>query len=152
MKTATLTNDYHCSITAKVSPSEAFDHICQVSAWWTENFEGSAQALKDVFTIRFGETFATFRVDDFVPHEMIVWYVTDCNLHWLKDKKEWMDTKIVWEVSAKNDVTQVDMTHLGLVPGAECYDSCEKGWDHCIKDSLFRLLTEKEGLPEKRKK
>ena len=38
------------------------------------------------------------------------------------------------------------------VPGVECYENCETGWDHYIKESLFKLLTEKKGLPEKRKK
>ena len=39
------------------------------------------------------------------------------------------------------------MTHVGLVPGIECYEDCEKGWDFYIKESLFKFLTEGKGLP-----
>ena len=44
------------------------------------------------------------------------------------------------------------MTHLGLKPGIECFDGCVKGWDQYVKDSLFRLLAEGKGAPEKTKK
>ena len=140
--------DYHSSITANISPEEAFANISQVSAWWTTSFEGSAQKQNDVFTVRFGETFVTFKVIEMVAHKKIVWQVIDCYLHWLTDKKEWSGTKIVWEISTANDAVKIDMTHIGLVPGIECYENCEKGWNHFVKESLFKLLTAHKGLPE----
>jgi hypothetical protein len=79
---------------------------------------------------------------------MVIWQVTDCHLHWLKDKKEWKDMEIVWEVSTtENGLTRIDMTHVGLVPETECFNDCQTGWNDHIKNSLFRLLTEKKGTP-----
>lgn len=147
MNTAIMINDYHCSIAAAVPVQEAFNSICHVSAWWATHVEGRSEKLGDSFTVRFGETFVTFKIAERIPGQKLVWQVTDCNLHWLKDKKEWNGTFIVWEVSSRNGLTQVDMTHLGLIPGIECYDQCESGWNHFIKESLFKLLTEKKGIP-----
>jgi hypothetical protein len=142
--------DYHCSILADISPKEAFDNINNVSAWWTENIEGRSEKLNDIFTVHFGETFVNFTIIETVPYKKIVWLVTECNLHWLKDKKEWSNTKISWEIFAENSLTKIDMTHIGLVPGIECYNDCEKGWNHYIQDSLFKLITTHKGIPERK--
>jgi hypothetical protein len=39
------------------------------------------------------------------------------------------------------------MTHIGLVPGVECYEDCKKGWNFYVGESLFRWMTEGKGLP-----
>ena len=140
--------DYHSQLRANTTAKQAFENISHVSAWWAKNFEGSARKLNDVFTVRFGETFVTFRITEMVADKWIVWQVEDCHLPWLNDKKEWNNTKVIWEItSSKTHSTQVDMTHVGLVPGIECYDRCEEGWDRHIKESLFKLLTEDKGQP-----
>ena len=54
--------DYNCSITANITDEQAFESISHVSEWWATDFEGSAQKLNDVFTIRFGETSVTFKI------------------------------------------------------------------------------------------
>jgi hypothetical protein len=143
--------NYHSSIHADISPKEAFDNINHVSGWWTENIEGNSEKLDDVFTVHFGETFVTFTIIESIPCKKIVWLVTDCHIPWLKDKKEWSNTKISWEISTENNLTKIDMTHVGLVPDIECYTNCEKGWNHYIQDSLFKLITEHEGLPQRKK-
>lgn len=142
--------DYHCSILADVSLKEAFDNINHVSAWWTENIEGGSEKLNDIFTVHFAETFVTFKIIETAPYKKITWLVTDCNLHWLKDKKEWNNTKISWEISAENSSTKIDMTHIGLVPGIECYNDFQKGWNHYIPDSLLKLITAHKGIPERK--
>lgn len=139
--------DYHRSITADVSPEEAFDSINDVTAWWAKNFEGHSQRLNDVFTVRFGETWVTFRVSEFVPGKVVTWAVTDCNLHWIKTKKEWNGTSVRFEISKEGEQTRVTMTHIGLVPGAECYNDCENGWNEHFGESLLKLLTEHAGFP-----
>lgn len=162
MKTQTLTRDYHAQILVNISAKEAFKHIANVPAWWATNFEGSAQRLHDVFTVSFGETFVRFSISELVPDQKIVWKVEDCHLHWLKDKKEWNGTEIVWEVasgdlsaderSAGARSTRIDMTHVGLNPGVECFENCEQGWNHYIKASLFNLITAGHGLLKPPKK
>ena len=142
--------DYNATIVAKTSAAEAFSNFNRVSAWWTENTEGDTDSLDSVFTIHFGEAFVTFKVVEFIPEKKVVWLVTDCYLHWLNDKKEWKDTRISCEFSTEKELTQLHFTHIGLAPGIECYDGCVKGWDQYFKDSLFRLITEGKGLPQKK--
>ncbi len=76
--------------------------------------------------------------------------VTDCFLPWFADKTEWTNTKMSFDISTHEDTTQVTFTHIGLVPEVECYDMCIKGWDQYIKGSLFKLITEGEGQPQKK--
>jgi hypothetical protein len=140
MNTATITRDYHCSITATTSPKEAYTGISRVYSWWASNFEGSAQQPGDIFTVRFGETWVKFQITEAIPNETITWHVLDCNLHWLTDKKEWKNTKVLWEISSENDTTRIDMTHIGLIPAVECYANCEQGWNRYIKGSLQQFL------------
>ncbi len=91
----------------------------------------------------------THKIIEVVPDKKVVWQVTDCYLHWLKDKKEWKGTRMSFEVSTKNNSTQINFTHIGLVPEIECYDGCAKGWNQYVKESLFKLITEGKGLPDK---
>jgi hypothetical protein len=140
--------DYNVTITLNVSTEEAFKGITSVSKWWTEDVEGSSKKLNDVFTVHFGETFITLKVVELIPEKKIVWHVIDCYKHWLKNKKEWKDTTIIWEISRKEDGTQITLTHIGLVPGIECYGGCEKAWDQYIKENLFNSLKKRKGTPE----
>ncbi|HEY4324313.1 MAG TPA: hypothetical protein VGN20_10010 [Mucilaginibacter sp.] len=139
--------DYTCRIETGVTAREAFDGINQVSGWWAANFEGNSQKLGDVFTVHFGETCATFKIIEIVPDKKIVWLTIDSYLDLLKNKQEWKGTKIVWEISTENNSTQITMTHVGLVPGIECYNDCIKGWDFYVKESLYGFLTRDKGLP-----
>jgi len=143
---------YNCSIAATISAEEAFQRINRVSEWWSENIQGSSKNLNDVFTIRFnfGDSFV-IKIIEFVQDKKVVWLVTDCNLTWIKDKKEWKGTKISFHISTEINSTQINFTHIGLVPGIECYDGCVKGWNQYIKESLFKLFTEGKGLPDRKK-
>jgi hypothetical protein len=46
------------------------------------------------------------------------------------------------------DTSQIDMTHIGLFPEIECYNDCNGGWNHYIKDSLAKFLTDHKGYPD----
>jgi hypothetical protein len=139
--------DYHCSIAAPVSAEEAFDSINQVSGWWAKQTEGYSESLHDVFTVRFGETYVTFEITEFLPNKRVVWFVNDCNLHWIGNKTEWTGTSIIWEITETGGATRIDMTHQGLLPEVECFKDCQAGWNDHIKNSLAKYLTEKVGMP-----
>lgn len=140
--------NYQCSFTANITATEALENISHVSEWWTGNYEGSSKKPGDTFTVRFGETFVNFEIVEAIPNKKIVWQVVDCNLHWLKDKKEWKGTQLSWEVSPENNSTRINMTHVGLIPEIECYENCKKGWDFYAGESLKKLMTEHKGMPE----
>jgi hypothetical protein len=139
--------DYHSSIAINMTPLAAFEGISQVSGWWANKIEGSAQKLNDVFTARFGTTWATLKITEFEQGKKIVWLVQDCYLDLLKDKTEWKDTQIIWDIKAEKNQTIVSMTHLGLVPALECFEDCTGGWNFYVGESLFNFLTQNKGIP-----
>lgn len=147
MRTITPT-DYHAEMEVHCPVQKAFDGICRVSAWWTENVRGSTTKLNDEFMVRFGETFSKFRIIEMIPDQKLVWLVLDCNLHWMNNKKEWQGTKIHWQLSGNKNSTRISMTHIGLNPGIECFEDCTGGWNHYVKTSLFKLIEEGKGEPD----
>ena len=136
--------DYHTSITVDATPHEAFNSINNVSKWWTKDFEGSSQKAGDDFTVRFGEVYITMKVVELITDQKIVWLVTDCNKPWLRNKKEWNNTSISFEIAAQDNKTQISFTHMGLVPEIECYGACSNAWSQYINGSLFKLLMEEK--------
>ena len=107
-----------------------------------------SESLNDKFTVDFGETFVDFQISKLVPNKKVGWLVTDCNLHWIENKKEWKGTEVVFEISSAKDKTKIDFTHIGLIPGAECYEECEAGWTEHITDSLVKFINEGKGMPQ----
>jgi len=78
----------------------------------------------------------------------VVWKVTDCNLEWIKNKKEWNGTDVIFELSETKNGTQIDFTHVGLVPLCECYKDCEAGWTGHVTESLVNFINEGKGMPQ----
>jgi hypothetical protein len=140
--------NYHVTFTVNTSAKEVFKSINNVTKWWTEDLKGSSQKLNDEFTVQFGDVHVSKqKLVELIPDKKVVWLVTDSKLNFIKDKQEWNNTKISFELSGQEDKTQIHFTHIGLVPEVECYNSCTKGWDYYIKGSLFKLLTEGKGTP-----
>ena len=143
--------DYHTSITVDVTAHEAFESINNVTKWWTENLEGSSQKLNDEFTVRFGDVhYSKQKLVEIVPDKKVVWLVTDSKLNFIKDKQEWTNTKIIFEIFPLDNKTQIHFTHKGLVPGIECFDACSNAWSQYIHQSLFNLMATGKGQPEKK--
>ncbi len=140
--------DYHIQIATSAAPEAVFNAINKVPAWWSTHFEGSASEVGDIYTVTFGETWISVQVVELIPFQKILWRVEDCHKHWLKDKKEWKGTWMLWEIAEENGETKIDFTHIGLVPGIECYNGCEKAWDFYIRESLLGLLNAGKGMPE----
>jgi Activator of Hsp90 ATPase homolog 1-like protein len=141
--------DYSASITVNITAAEATDGINRVADWWTASFTGASEKIGDAFTVRWGETFVDFAVVEHIAAKRIVWRVTDCNLPFTEDKKEWKNTEVVFDISSDDAATTVTMTHSGLEPGVSCYETCRKGWDFFITESLQNLLTENQGMPDR---
>src|SRR5579872_2075656 len=113
--------NYNTSISLNITPDEAYKGICNVSEWWGK-IEGNTKNLNDIFTYRPGETWVKFKITEAIPGTKIVWHVTDCFLHWQKDKTEWKNTDVVFEIAENNGTTKINFTHIGLVPEVECYN------------------------------
>lgn len=140
--------NYQASIMVDAGAEDVYNKIADVDGWWAQNFTGSAKAIGDAFTVRFGDTFVDFRITEAVPGTKVAWHVTNCWLPWQNDKTEWNGTTVVFELAEHAGKTTVDMTHIGLTPEVECYKNCENGWNRHIKKSLFDYLTEGKGEPQ----
>ena len=140
--------NFHRSLRVNASAEEAFKKISEVNKWWAKKVKGKTEKLNDKFTVDFGDTFVDFQISELIPDKKVVWIVTDCNLHWIKTKKEWVGTEVVFEVSEKGNTSQIDFAHIGLVPGVECYNDCEVGWNGHITNSLVKFINEGKGMPE----
>jgi hypothetical protein len=140
--------DFSLILNVKASAKDVLKKISQVGLWWAKDFKGKASKLNDKFSVHFGDTFVDFKISEFIPNKKIIWLVTDCNLHWIKDKKEWKNTQVSWELTDKSGKTQITFVHKGLNPESECYESCKPGWTHHLKDSLVKLIEDGEGFPE----
>lgn len=113
-------------------------------------FEGSADKHHGTFTVRFGENvYKTMRTELF-PSSKVVWHVTDSriNVSGLKNQQEWIGTTIIWEITAYENGSQLQLTHIGLQPTIECYDMCTNGWKQ-FTDSLKLFLETGTGKPFK---
>ena len=139
--------DFTTTLMVDTNTEVTFNAINNVRGWWSEDFEGSTGKLNDIFTVRFGEVFITSKVVELIPGRKIVWHVLDCNKPWLKNTKEWNDTKMCWEISEKNEKTQVRFTHIGLVPAIECFDVCSNAWGEYLQQSLRNLANTGKGKP-----
>ena|SRR5258708_402274 len=140
--------DFSLTLTVKASAKETMKKISQINLWWATDFNGRASKLHDKFSVHFGNTYVNFRISEVISDKKIIWLVTDCNLPWIKDKKEWKNTEVIWSLTEQDGKTQIDFIHKGVTPDSECYESCKPGWTHHLKDSLLSLINNGTGFPE----
>ena len=142
------TEDFKTAIQVDQTPAEAFHAINNVRGWWSEDIEGNTANLHDVFNYRFKDVHQVkMKLIEVIPDKKVVWHVLENYFNFTKDKTEWKDTKIIFEISRKDDKTHVHFTHLGLVPQYECFDICRDAWSHYIHESLHGLITTGKGQP-----
>jgi hypothetical protein len=126
------------------TPEEVFAAINNVRGWWTgePGVEGSTEKLGDEFTYRYQKIhYSKQKITELIPGKKVVWLITDSSLSFIEDKTEWNGTKITFDISKKGDKTEVRFTHVGLVPGVECYNDCSNAWGSYINNSLRELIT-----------
>lgn len=128
------------NIKVNKSPHEVFNCIKNVSKWWGGNdLKGSI----DEFTITHsGAHYSKQKLIEIIHDKKIVWHITEATLYWLqKNKHEWANTKLIFEIIPKGNKTKLRFTHEGLVPQLECYSRCaDEGWAVVIKDYLFNFI------------
>ena len=143
----TLKN-FHTTIKVNANTEGVTKKINQVNQWWAKNVKGETDNLHDKFTVDFGSTWVDFQITELIPNKKVVWKVLDCNLEWIKNKKEWNGTEVVFEISEIKNESQIEFTHLGLIPSFECYEDCKVGWTEHVTESLLMFINEGKGMPQ----
>lgn len=135
---------YSTNVEVTSTPTDVFNHINDVSKWWTKEFEGKSSNLNDEFILRHGDNhYSKHKLIEVIPDKKVVWLVADSKLNWIKEnKEEWTSTKMIFEIVPKGEKTTLIFTHDGLVPQLECYDHCVHFWDMAIKEWLFNFITD----------
>ena len=142
------TQDFTTTILVEQSLSEVFDAITNVRGWWSEEIEGNASKLNDEFDYHYEDVHrCKVKLTEVIPNKKIVWLVEKNYFNFTEDKTEWTGTKPTFEISEKDDKTELRFTHFGLVPDYECYDICNNSWNNYIQNSLKKLITTGEGQP-----
>ncbi len=144
----TTATDFTTTILVQQTPMEAFNAITNVRGWWSEEIEGGTAKEGDVFEYHYRDVHrCKIRLTEVIPGRRVVWHVLENDFNFTKDKTEWVDTKMVFEISEKDGKTQVRLTHVGLVPEYECFEICENAWTQYIQQSLYGLITTGKGQP-----
>jgi hypothetical protein len=140
--------NYTATIEVAKSARDVFSDINDVSKWWSKEYEGSSAKLNDEFIIEHPDRhYSKQKLIEVIPNKKIVWLVTESKLNWIeKDKSEWTNTKMVFDITPKGDQTVLHFTHEGLVPEKECYQKCEQGWNMIIKEWLFNFITSDKAI------
>lgn len=140
--------DFTTTLIVEQTSTHVFKAINNPQNWWPGEIHGSSQNLNDEFTYRYKDFhFSRQRVVDMIPDQKLVWLVTESIINYVEDKREWTGTKMVFEISRKDNKTHLRFTHLGLTPPIECFDSCSPSWTQIIQQSLLSLITTGKGLP-----
>jgi uncharacterized protein YndB with AHSA1/START domain len=138
--------NFTTSLTVNQSVKEVFSAITNVQGWWQGEISGSSNKLNDEFDYRMHELhYSKQKVVEFIPNQKLVWRVTESRLSFVANQEEWTDTTIVFEITARNNKTHLQFTHMGLVPSIACYGDCSNGWEQLIQQSLYSLITTGKG-------
>jgi hypothetical protein len=144
----TSQHSYTATFTVDKSPMEVFDAINNPRGWWSQAIDGVTDQLGAKFNYHYQDVHVCdFEITEFIPGEKVVWHCLNNHFNFIKDKTEWKDTHVVFEIAKKGDKTEVRFTHVGLVPAYECYDICSDAWGSYIKNSLRNLITTGKGQP-----
>ena len=136
------TTDFTTTIVVDQTPEQVFNAINNPKAWWSGEIEGSSGKLNDEFTYRYKDFhLSKQRIVEVIPGKKVVWLVTESQINYAEDKREWTGTKISFDILEQGNKTQLRFTHLGLVPEIECFDSCSNSWSQLIQQGLFNLIT-----------
>src|SRR5687768_17497156 len=122
--------DFTTTILVDQPPQEVFEAIQDFRAWWSEDIDGQTDNLYEVFSYRHKDIhLCKLRLIEKIQDTRLVYRVLDNQFSiFSKDKTEWINTKLVFDISREGGKTKITFTHIGLVPEYECYEACNAAW------------------------
>lgn len=145
--------NYKKSIEVASTAEVAFDAVIHgVEHWWTR----PDQPLRKIgdrakFTFPPGVSHWTFELIETDKPRRAEWRCVDAlHIHEGQPEEiqqEWLDTRVVWDITETGTGTTISIEHVGLTPQLLCYDICEAGWDLFFLGSLKQYLDTGQGAP-----
>ena len=141
---------FNLRVRIEASSDKVFDAIANsIQDWWGIT-KGESNKPGGEFYTTFKPTKWTFRVDVFEENRLIVW---DCieayHVHsgYEGIEKEWLGSKISWELEEVGNSTQLRFSHDGLEPNLNCYEICTPAWEMFVTQSLKAFVESGKGMP-----
>lgn len=148
-KNSNTSKELSITLLVDQTPEEVFNAINNVSEWWGAGIEGNSEKIGNEFIYRHKELhYSVQKIVELIPGKKVVWLITDSSLSFIDKKDEWTNTKVCFDISKKDNKTQIVFTHIGLIPECECFDACAGGWGYYVGESLFQLITTGKGAPD----
>ena len=138
--------NYTATITVHNTPEAAFEALTSgIANWWTKPDQpmlkigdrskftfppGKGYWIFEATGLEYGRMFEMECVEAFHVHEGMPKEI----------EKEWLGTKVRWQIEPDGTKTNITIVHQGLVPGLHCYEICEAGWNMFFIDSLHAYL------------
>lgn len=140
--------DYATSFIVDKEPATVFNAITNFRAWWSEQIKGNTDKLNETFFYHYKDVhLCKLKLIEIIPDKKLVYQVVDNQFNFTKDKSEWINTHLIFDISNEGGKTKVQFTHKGLVPDYECYNICQDAWTGYIQGSLQSLITTGKGKP-----
>ena len=134
--------NYTVAILVDQTPEKIFEAINNVRGWWSGEINGNTDKLGAEFTYCVPDVhFSKQKITVLIPGKKIVWHVSEAALSFVKDKSEWKDTDIIFEIARKENKTEIRFTHVGLSPAYECYNNCSNAWSLLVNGNLRKWIT-----------
>ncbi len=110
-----------------------------LAGWWTRNTQGESK-VGGVLKFRFGAGGFDMKVLELQPGKRVLWQVVD-------GPKEWIDTKVSWELKQEGDYAIILFKHQGWREPVEFMHHCSTKWAIFLM-SLKSLLETGKGTPD----
>jgi hypothetical protein len=141
-------SDYTTELTVALARQEVYAAVGDVRGWWSASVVGDTATEGAGWDYRYQDLHrCRIRVAEAVPGERVVWEVLENHFSFTEDPREWVGTRIVFDLTPADVGTHLRFTHEGLVESHECYRVCEQGWDFYVGESLRALIETGTGQP-----
>src|SRR3954447_6044029 len=131
MTTSTSTEDFTAVLNLPASPDDVaaiFTSAAGVSRWWGPT-EGDG-SVGGTLTTSFGDYgLNAMRVVEVGPTR-VVWESVAPERRATAHMREWLGTRLQFDIAPADGGTQLRFQHVGLNPQLECWDECFAGWTH----------------------
>jgi hypothetical protein len=141
-------NSYTSTISVNRSAHDAFNAIQNFRGWWSQEIEGNTDKIGETFFYHYKDVhLCKIKLIEMEEDKRLVYQVVDNEFNFTKDKTEWVNTRLIFELQPVDSSTRIVFTHEGLVPEYECYAVCNDAWTSYIQGSLKDFIETGAGKP-----